>query len=199
MTIWFTARGAGLATLVMFSAATCLGALVSRDGIGARRGRPAARYIAQYVHRACAGLGVGLLALHITMILADSFAHVGWLGALVPFESGYRANTVALGTLAGYVFVTVAALGLARGRLAGSARGARAWRATHVLAYAGWGLAMLHGFTTGSDSSLGWVRVLYLGCLCAVVGALATRLVTIRSRDPRDRFAELTELQGVPS
>jgi hypothetical protein len=55
---------------------------------------------------------------------------------------------------------------------------------------------MLHGFTTGSDSSLGWVRLLYLGCLVAVVGSLASRLVTLRQRDPRDRFAEL---QGVSS
>jgi predicted ferric reductase len=196
MDVWFTARGAGLSALVLLSAAACLGALVSRDGILARRGNPARRYVMQYLHRACAGLGLGLLGLHITMILADSFAHVGWLGALLPFASGYRPATVALGTLGAYTFLAVAALGMARGRLAGSPRAARTWRGVHALAYGGWALAMLHGFTTGSDSSLGWVRLLYLGCLVAVVGSLASRLVTLRQRDPRDRFAEL---QGVSS
>jgi len=170
MSVWLTARGAGLSALILLTVSTALGALVSR------RGRPGARYVAQYVHRTCAGLGLGVLVLHVATILADSYAHVGVSGALVPFTSSYRATAIALGTIAAYLFLAVAAVGLARGRMAASERAVRAWRGIHALAYAGWALALVHGFTAGTDSDVGWVRLIYLGCLVAVGGAVATRL-----------------------
>ncbi len=171
MTIWLIARGAGLAALVLLTFATALGALVSSGSPT----RPEGRVIAQYAHRVAASLGLAVLGLHLTMILADSFAHVGWVAALVPFTSQYRPLWVGLGSLAAYAFLLVAATGLARGRLAGSAGGAAGWRTVHGAAYAGWAMAMLHGLRSGTDSSLPWVRVLYLCCLLAVLGSVAIR------------------------
>ena len=190
MTVWYIARGAGLAALVLLTVSTSLGALVSRHGPSGPNRSPGRRYVVQYLHRAFAGLGIAALGLHIAAILADSFAKVGWVGALVPFTAGYRAGAVALGTLAGYTFVAVAVLGLARGRIATSPRGARIWRALHGLAYAGWGLAILHGFTAGTDSSVRWVGHLYQLCLVAVLGSIAARLLQHRPGRPGDRFAD---------
>jgi hypothetical protein len=176
VSIWFTARGAGLSALVLLTISTCLGALVTR------RFAPGARYVVQYLHRACAGLGLAVLVLHIGTILADSYAHVGWRGALFPFTSGYRPTAVALGSLAAYTFVAVGVLGLARGRMATSPLGARVWRWLHGLAYVGWGAAMLHGFTAGSDSSAGWVRLLYVLCLAGVGASVYSRFVQANPR-----------------
>lgn len=187
--IWLTARGAGLSALVLLTAATVLGAFVSRHGAADPNPKPARRYLVQYLHRAFAGLGLGVLALHIGTILADSYAHVGVTGALIPFTSGYRATAVALGTLAAYAVVGVSALGLARGRMANSPRAARAWRRLHGLAYLGWGSAMLHGFTAGTDSSVGWVRQLYTLCFVAVLGSVAVRLLSHNPTQDGDRFA----------
>lgn len=169
MNLWFTARGAGLSALLLLTIATSMGAL------GSLRFRPAARYLVQYMHRACAGLGLTVLALHVTTILADSYANVGWRGALIPFTSGYRPTAIALGSLAAYTFLAVAVLGLARGRMATTPRGARTWRRLHGLAYVGWGAAMLHGFTAGTDSSVGWVRLTYVLALAAVAASVAAR------------------------
>lgn len=190
MTDWYIARGAGLAALVLLTVSTSLGALVSRHGPSSPNRNPSRRYLVQYLHRAFAGLGLAALALHVATILADSYARVGWLGALVPFTSAYRATAVAFGTLALYTFAGITVLGLARGRIASSPRGARIWRAGHGLAYAGWALAILHGFTAGTDSSLGWVRQIYQLCLVAVVGSIAVRLLRYRPGRPGDRFAE---------
>lgn len=181
MNVWFTARGAGLSALVLLTVSIALGAL------GSRRGAPAGRYVVQYLHRACAGLGLTVLVLHVGSVLADSYAHVGWRGALIPFTSGYRPTPVALGSLAAYTFLGVAVLGLARGRLAASARAVRVWRGLHGLGYLGWGLAVLHGFTSGTDSHVGWVRLTYLLCVGAVGASVAhralhARRVRIRSR-----------------
>jgi hypothetical protein len=170
MNVWFAARGAGLSALVLLTISTSLGALTSQ------RFAPGARYIVQYLHRVCAGLGLTVIALHIGTILADSYAHVGWRGALLPFTSGYRPTAVALGSLAAYTFLAVAVLGFARGRMAASPAGARIWRRLHGLAYVGWGAAVLHGFTAGSDSSAGWVRLLYIVCISSVAASVASRL-----------------------
>jgi hypothetical protein len=182
MTIWSIARGAGLAALVLLTVATSLGALVSGGGPT----RPEARVVAQYAHRVAASLGLAVLGLHLTMILADSFAHVGWVGALVPFTSQYRPLWVGLGSLAAYTFLLVGATGFARGRMAGSAGGAAVWRTLHGAAYAGWAMAILHGLRSGTDSSLAWVRLLYLACLLAVVGSVVTRVAV---GSPKARIA----------
>jgi predicted ferric reductase len=189
MSIWFIARGAGLSALVLLSLSTCIGALVSRSPVTARTGDPSRRYLVQYLHRACAGLGLTVLALHVGTILADSYANVGWTGALIPFTSGYRPTAVALGSLAAYTFLAVAVLGLARGRMAASPGAARVWRGLHALAYLGWVSAMLHGFTSGSDSSVGWVRLLYATCLAAVLGSIGIRLLLAGAPAHGDRFA----------
>ena len=177
MSVWFTARGAGLSALILLSVSTGLGALVSRSRTTARSANPSRRYLWQYLHRVTAGLGLAVLVLHVATILADSYAHVGWRGALIPFTSGYRPTAIALGSLAAYLFIGVAVLGLARGRMAASPRGARIWRGLHGLAYVGWGTAILHGFTAGTDSSVGWVRLIYATCLVAVLGSSAGRIL----------------------
>jgi predicted ferric reductase len=187
--IWLTARGAGLAALVLLTWSTVLGAFVSRGGAAQPDPKPARRYIVQYLHRSLAGLGLGVLVLHIGTVLADSYAHVGVTGALVPFTSGYRATAVALGTIAAYALVAVSVLGLARGRMASSPRAARAWRRLHGLAYVGWATAMLHGFAAGTDSSVPWVRQLYALCFVAVLGSVAVRLLSYRPAQLGDRFA----------
>jgi methionine sulfoxide reductase heme-binding subunit len=200
MTIWFTARAAGLSALVLLSIATAIGALISgRSGAGRTPSAPSARgaerrVILQYLHRVTASLGIGVLALHIVTILADSFAGVGVLGAIVPFTSGYRATWVGLGTIAAYCFVLVSALGFARGRLARTPRGAAIWRGLHASAYAGWALAVAHGFTAGSDSGVGWVRALYVGCIALVVTSGAVRIAVDARPNPLLRRATTAPL-----
>jgi hypothetical protein len=183
MTTWYLARGAGLSALVLLSVSTCLGSLTSRRGVAGRR------YVTQYVHRATAGLGLAVLVVHLATILADSSAGVGWRGALVPFTSGFRPGWVALGTTGAYLLVGVALLGLARGRMAATPTGARVWRGLHGLAYAGWLSAIVHGLTSGTDSQVTWVRVLYLGCLIAVLAAVAARIGQARRRTAAGLFA----------
>ena len=177
MSIWLTARSAGLAALLLLTAATCLGAWASAPGH-----EPGRRFVIQYTHCAVAALGLGALALHVLTIVADGYAHVGVTGAVVPFTSGYRATTVGLGTIAAYLLVLVAAIGFARGRIAASPSGARSWRAVHASAYAAWALAMLHGLLTGTDSSQHWAVALYIGCFAAVAGFLAVRLTQSTAR-----------------
>jgi methionine sulfoxide reductase heme-binding subunit len=177
MTVWYIARGAGLAALVLLSLSTAIGALMTG------RGGAANRVVVQYLHRVTGSLGLAALALHLSTILADSYAHVGWAASIIPFTAAYRPTWVGLGTLAGYTLLLVAAVGFARGRMAASKLGARVWRGVHGLAYAAWGLALLHGLKSGSDTAVPWVRWLYLACGIAVIGSIAVRIGLERRPD----------------
>lgn len=188
MNVWFVARGAGLSALVLLSVSTALGAFVSRPG------RASTRYVVQYVHRVTAALGLTALTVHLGAILTDGFAKVGWLHALIPFTAQYRPTWVGFGTIAAYTFVGVGLLGVARGRMAATMRGARIWRGLHALAYAGWAAAMLHGLNAGSDASLGWVRLIYSACFLGVLGSVAYRIAALRHTSGptgADRFAHI--------
>lgn len=169
--LWFTARGAGLSALLVLSISTTLGALGSRA-----TARPDSRVVLQYVHRTAALVGLLLVTVHVTTLVLDRKAHVGVAGVFVPFASAYKPGAVTLGSIAAYLFVLVAALGLARGRLAATAAGARTWRGLHALSYAAWLSALLHGLNAGTDRGQPWVRWLALCCVVAVAGALVVRL-----------------------
>jgi len=177
MTIWYIARGAGLAALLLLTISTMIGAFMTG------RGKSATRVVWSYVHRVTASLGLGALLVHVTSILADPWAHVGWAASIIPFTAGYRPTWIGVGTLAVYTFVAVAAVGVARARIAVSERGARAWRWLHGLAYAGWGLALLHGFNSGTDSGVSWVRELYIACAAGVAAAVSARVALERGPD----------------
>jgi predicted ferric reductase len=176
----------GLAALVLLTATTCLGAF------GGAAASPSQRVVTGYLHRVTATTGLAALALHISMILADSYAHVGWLGMLIPFRSGYRPAWVGLGTFALYTIAITAVVGVARGRMAASPRAAHAWRAVHGLAYVGWTLAVLHGLRSGTDASTAWVRGLYVSCIVAVVGSVLVRVAAAARPVPTGRAARPT-------
>lgn len=177
MTVWYIARGAGLAALVLLTLTTCLGALMTG------RGRSTTRVVWNYTHRVATALGLGALTLHLGAVLADAYAHVGWVASLVPFTSAFRPTWVGLGTLGAYTFLLVGALGFARGRIAASAAGARAWRWLHGLGYAGWALAMVHGLQSGTDSGQPWVKLIYGACGIAVAASVTARITQERLPD----------------
>lgn len=171
MLIWYLARGAGIAGFAALSIATGAGAYVSR-----RTAHHDRRVLWQYVHRAAALAGVTLLVSHVLLLLADSYAHVGWLGAIVPFASGYRPWQVTLGVLALYVFVALAVTGALRTRFAQSERGARVWRGIHLSSYVGWALSALHFLTSGTDSGTWWGQSVLFGGVAVVAAGVAARL-----------------------
>lgn len=176
--LWFTARGAGLAAMLILTVATTLGALGSM-----RCWSAGSRVIAQYVHRTAAVLGLLLIVVHVTTLVLDSKSHITVAGALIPFAARYRPSAVALGSIAMYLLLFVAALGMARGRLASTRVGAATWRGLHVLAYPAWAIAIVHGLMAGTDRSQKWVVLLTVGCVVAVLIATFNRVIGLAADD----------------
>jgi methionine sulfoxide reductase heme-binding subunit len=179
--LWYASRATGLVSLVLLTAVVVLGAL--NAGRFAATGWP--RFVIAAVHRNLSLLVLVFLAVHVATAVIDPYAGIGWLDAVVPFGSVYRAMWLGLGAAAGDLFLAVVATSLLRARI-----GARTWRAVHWTTYACWPLAVVHGLGTGGgDSRLGWVLALTGGCVVTGVIAIAWR-TAVTPQDTRARSGE---------
>ena len=164
---WVLARATGAVLLVLLTAVTALG-LATASGLRAA-GVP--RFAVQLLHRNAALLAVVLLATHVALVVVDPYVDVGPLAAVVPLASGYAPVAVGLGALALDLLLAVVVTSLLRVRL-----GLRAWRAVHLLAYAAWPLALVHGLAAGTDGTAPWMLAVDAACVVLLTAALAVRL-----------------------
>jgi predicted ferric reductase len=172
--LWYTTRGAGAVSLVLFSGVVMLG-LAARTRLESRRWP---RFLSAAVHRDLSLMALVFLVLHIVTAVVDPFTHLGLAAATVPFASYYRTLWLGLGTVAFELMLAVLITSLAR-RLIGQ----RSWRAIHWLSYAAWPVAVAHGLGTGTDAFSWWMLGITLLCVIGVVGTAVWRWTTA-PRDP---------------
>ena len=168
--LWYTTRGAGIVVMILLTASLVLGILT--NGRWTAAGIP--RFVTNGLHRNLSLLTLVFLVLHILTAIADSFAQLGLKDALIPFASSYRPLWMGLGVLSAELFLALVVTSLIRGLL-----GYGAWRLIHLLAYASWPLALLHGIGTGSDTRAWWALLINAGCVAAVLGSLAWRVIAV--------------------
>jgi DMSO/TMAO reductase YedYZ heme-binding membrane subunit len=167
--LWYSTRATGLVALVLLTASVVIGVLTSvRFGT-----RSWPRFTFQDLHRRISLLAMVFVGLHVITTVSDSFAPIGWISVVVPFTSPYRRLWLSLGTISVDLLLAVTISSLLRQRI-----NPRTWRALHWLAYASWPLAVVHGLGTGTDPHLGWVLVLVVGCVAAVLAVVVWRLVS---------------------
>jgi ferric reductase like protein len=167
--LWYLTRGSGLVAVLLLTASVALGIVESVGWASSRW----PRFITAALHKNVSLLATAFLGIHIVTAVADGFAPIRWLDAVVPFTSAYRPFWLGLGAVAVDLMLALVVTSLLRRRL-----GYRAWRVVHWAAYACWPVALLHGLGTGSDTRLGWVLLVNLGCLAAVTAAVAWRLAS---------------------
>jgi DMSO/TMAO reductase YedYZ heme-binding membrane subunit len=187
--LWYLARGSGIVSLVFLTASMLAGILTSFRWSSA--GWP--RFVVEFVHRNVSLLVVAFIALHVVTIVADGFAPISLLDAVIPFRTPYRPIWLGLGAIAFDLVVAIVATSLVRHRM-----GYRSWRVVHWFSYACWPLAVVHGLGSGTDSRIGVVAVLTGACVVVVLGAAAARLATGLAAKPGARTAGLLGLAVLP-
>jgi sulfoxide reductase heme-binding subunit YedZ len=170
--LWYLSRGSGVVLLLLFSVVVVLG-VATRLGTAPRW---LARFSIAELHRTLSLFGVALLALHVITAMLDPYVSIGWLAAIVPFVSHYRALAIGAGTLAVDAAAAVLVTSLVRARL-----GFRAWRAVHWLAYLAWPAAMVHSLTAGGDLGVWWVAAAECVSAAMVAMAVIARLLSPRT------------------
>jgi hypothetical protein len=165
--LWYLTRGTGVVTLLLLTASVVLG--IMESGRWARPRWP--KLLTAGLHKNVSLLVLVFLAIHVVTSVADGFAPIGWLAVVVPFESAYRPLWLGLGAVSLDLLLAITITSLIRQRI-----GYGLWRVVHVMAYACWPVALLHGLGTGSDTRVDWVLALSLACLAIVVAAIWWRV-----------------------
>jgi hypothetical protein len=164
---------AGVFALVAYTTAVMSGLLATERLILKIRHR----VLAQALHRASAVVATAMLVAHVTVKVMAGLAVPAQ--AVVP-----SAGPIGIGTVAADLLLLVVVTGMLRARFAFRGK-AWVWRSTHVLAYAAWPMAIVHGLITGRPAAP-WVVLSYVMSVVFVVLALITRLiVVVKPRDVR--------------
>ena len=129
------------------------------------------RFATVDVHRNLTLLSIVFVAIHVVTTVADGYAPVGLIDAVVPFLSPYRPVWLGLGTVAFDLLLALVVTSLFRSLVP-----ARAWRALHWAAYAAWPVALVHSLGTGSDARTAWLQAIGVGSLVAVALAVLARI-----------------------
>ncbi|MFF4318865.1 hypothetical protein [Streptomyces sp. NPDC001568] len=185
----FLDYGAGVLSLVSLTSAVLWG-LAATDRTLLTSGH---RILAQGAHRGLAVSGLGFLALHVWVKIAESQTEA--TAVFLPFTDREQPVLIGLGTLAGYLFVSVAVSGAVRSAFATKGR-SMWWRALHMGAYPAWGASLVHGLKAGRPASA-WVTVAYGLCLAGVAGVLFLRMrARLRAAPARPAAAPPTAPQS---
>ena len=173
---WYASRATGVISLILFSMVAILGILVNRQG--RLPGLP--RFAVTGLPRNLSLLTVAFLGTHIVTAIVDGYAHIPWLSTVVPFSSGYERFWIGLGTLAIDLFAALIVTSLLRDKIKPSI-----WRAVHWLAYVCYPVVVIHSLGAYKDLRSGWLLVLTLATVFAVIMAIGYRVLDAMSAIPR--------------
>jgi len=177
--LWYLTRATGLVSFILLSSTLVLGIVSS---LGWTRERWP-RFLSQAVHRNLSLFCIALVGIHIITTIGDGYVPIGFADAIIPFRSPYRPIWVGFGALAFNMLLAVGITSGLRRRI-----GVPAWRGVHWLAYACWPIALVHALGSGTDARLPGTIAIFVGCVAAVVGATAWRLVSGRVLPPAWRL-----------
>src|SRR6476661_4076459 len=138
---WLVARAAGLVAFGLLTLSVWLGLAMSTRVLGPKWAKQLLG-----LHRTLAWTGLAMIGLHIGAILLDPVLHFGVLGALVPGAAPWRPGAVAMGVVAGWLTLALAASFNARRWI-----GQKGWRRLHYATFVAFWLALGHALLVGTD------------------------------------------------
>jgi methionine sulfoxide reductase heme-binding subunit len=138
---WLIARAAGLTAFGLLTLSVWLGLAMSTRLLGPKRQKPLLG-----LHRTLAWTGLSMIGLHVGALLLDPVMHFSVLTATVPFASAYKPGSVAMGVVAGWLALALAASFRMRKWI-----GQKGWRRLHYASFGAFALSLGHALYTGTD------------------------------------------------
>lgn len=138
---WLVARASGLVAFGLLTLSVWLGLAMSTRLLGPRRQKPLLA-----LHRSLAWTGLSMVALHVGGLLLDPVMHFGLAAVLVPGAAAWRPGSVALGIVAAWLTLALAASFNVRRWI-----GQKGWRRLHYATFAAFWLALGHAVLVGTD------------------------------------------------
>jgi len=138
---WYVARSAGLVAFGLLTLSVWLGLAMSTRLLGPKRQKPLLG-----LHRTLAWTGLSMIGLHMGSLLLDPTLHFGALSVLIPGAAGWKPGAVAMGVVAGWLSLMLAASFRMRKWI-----GQKGWRRLHYASFAAFWLSLGHALLVGSD------------------------------------------------
>ncbi|HEY7850535.1 MAG TPA: hypothetical protein VIC27_10755, partial [Ktedonobacterales bacterium] len=155
---WDIARSGGFVGYGLLTLAVALGLALSMQWQAPRW----PRLINSELHNFVTLLSMVFVVIHVLAVWLDPFTAFGWAEVFIPLVSHYRALWMALGIVALYLGLALAASVWLRPYI-----GYEWWRRLHALTLVVYLLVTAHGLTTGSDTRTVWGIAIYaLSALC---------------------------------
>lgn len=180
-TMWFITRAAGITGYLLIWLSVAWGLAVSNKILDTLLHRSFTYDFHQFISL----LAVGFILIHMGVLLFDRYLPYTLPQVLVPFLSPYRPVWIAVGVVSFYLILLVTITFYLRGKI-----GMKAFRAIHVfslLAYLG---VTVHGFLSGTDSSLPAVQLMYAGSFLVVVFLTTYWFIFARSKNKKPLAVE---------
>jgi predicted ferric reductase len=167
---WYAERLIGFLAYFALTGSVLYGLLLSTKILDVIAHRP----ITFTLHQDLASIGLGLAAIHGTLLALDHSMPFSLTQIVVPFAAPYQPFWVGVGQIAFYLSAAVVASFYLRRRI-----GQRAWRAFHYVTFLAFIGATAHGLLSGTDSAApwAWARWIYFGSTIAVGLLLAYRIL----------------------
>ncbi len=165
--LWWAGRAFGVLAYAALALSVLFGLAITSKGAGGLLPRKAMMDL----HQQWTLSAVVASVLHVATLVFHAESGVTPWAALVPFASARLTGPVALGTVAFLALLVIAVSSWWRTRIS-----FQAWRAVHGLAFGVAVLALVHGWTAGTDTATAAAWWLYVASTAAVLGALVVRV-----------------------
>lgn len=150
---WYLSRGTAFVSLSVLWISMALGLGITNKMARLWPGAPAAFAIHEYVSL----LGLAFAFFHALVLLGDHYINFTLAQIFLPFTTvGYKPLWVGIGQIGLYIWVIVALSFYIRSTI-----GQKTWRVLHYLSFAMYGMGLIHGLFSGTDTSASWAQWYY--------------------------------------
>lgn len=168
--LWYISRSAGYVGLILLALIGVLGIMTAGD-IRLARGN---KFVTPELHRSLSLLAIVVLAIHVGAAIADKYSFIGFKDVFLPFTATYRPVWIGIGAIAVDLGIAVVITSLLRVKM-----GYRSWKLIHWASYPIFGLSIIHGLGSGTDSALWFSKFVYLVVGGVFILAIIARLVSL--------------------
>lgn len=142
---WITSRAAGIAALLLASAAVGLGL-----ALGGRIAKARSQDL-RPLHEALSLATLAALGVHAVALLGDGFLHPSVADIAIPFAGDYQRFWQTIGIVSGWMLLIFGLSYYARARI-----GVQRWRTLHRYTALAWVLSVGHSLGEGTDAGKVW-------------------------------------------
>lgn len=158
---WYLSRGSAIVGFILLWLSTVMGLLITTRFGKTWPGLKTSNESHQYISL----LGLFFTGFHGIMLLGDTYIKATFSQVLIPFSFiNFRPVFVGIGQLAFYMWVILIISFYVRKII-----GRKLWRGLHYIGFVAFFAGMAHGITSGSDSSLPWMQMIYWFCAASVL------------------------------